>query len=410
MNMRVYYLSVGMSYPPKTGGGLRCANLLKLLRQCGHVTLVCLRTGCDFNPKVAKGIIYDDLLLLDGPAYVPDATTSSLVNVARDLLDVRPRQFRYLDSPEIRKLLANLSRQKGCVIWGEPEWMSFHFPKYAGKGGCFVSDWDDVESSRMQMSRLPSPASIRGLLQSLLGIINHWKICYYEYRVLKSGCAVICASSDDSEVLRSRDNRSALYYIPNGVPFIGRKCPDEPYSVSARLLLPGALNYSPNQDAALWFVGEIFPIIRKHIDAELVIAGRSPSEAVRNLGNLPGVQVVADPANMAQLFNSASVVVVPIRAGCGTRIKILEAYNHGRCVVSTHFGAYGLTFEDGEEILLRDSAADFAQACIDLVSDTQLRRRLAVNGWRRVQSKYLWDSFLPVLQEMLECEIHKQCV
>ena len=108
----------------------------------------------------------------------------------------------------------------------------------------------------------------------------------------------------------------------------------------------------------------------------MTIAGSSPAPTVRALNTLTGVTVLASPADVAPLYRQARVAVVPIRAGGGTRIKILEAFASGVPVVSTALGAEGLNVEDGVHLLIADTPDAFAAACVRLARDEGLRARI----------------------------------
>jgi len=140
-------------------------------------------------------------------------------------------------------------------------------------------------------------------------------------------------------------------------------------------------------------------------DFEIVLAGREPVPAVNALGSRDHVRIVPSPDDMVPWFEKATAVIVPVRQGSGTRIKILEAYNHGRPVVSTTLGAHGLEFCDGKQIFLRDDPAGFAHACSALVDDLALGRAMAEEGWRRVQEGFIWESFLPNVERVLDAAL-----
>jgi glycosyltransferase involved in cell wall biosynthesis len=104
---------------------------------------------------------------------------------------------------------------------------------------------------------------------------------------------------------------------------------------------------------------------------------------------------------VADYLRSASAVVVPIRFGGGTRIKILEALAHGKAVVSTTVGAEGIEVESGKHLLLADSPEDLAKACALLLKDSGLRSRLGEQGFCLVQDRYQWKSIERTVEEIV---------
>jgi glycosyltransferase involved in cell wall biosynthesis len=138
----------------------------------------------------------------------------------------------------------------------------------------------------------------------------------------------------------------------------------------------GNMSYLPNVEGALFFCRDVLPRVQAERPAELVIAGSSPAPAVRALAGLPGVTVAASPPDIAPFYRGARLAVVPIRAGGGTRIKLLEAFVNRVPVASTRLGAEGLAVEHERHLLLADNAAPFAKACGRLYEDDALRNRL----------------------------------
>lgn len=143
-------------------------------------------------------------------------------------------------------------------------------------------------------------------------------------------------------------------------------------------LMVGNLTYLPNVEGARFFCGEVLPRLRDRAPdlARVTLAGSAPVPAVAVLGQLEGVTVEASPPDMAPFYRDARVAIVPLRAGGGTRIKILEAFALGVPVVSTTLGAEGLDVVDGTHLLIADSPDDFASACVRLAQDETLRTKI----------------------------------
>jgi glycosyltransferase involved in cell wall biosynthesis len=139
------------------------------------------------------------------------------------------------------------------------------------------------------------------------------------------------------------------------------------------ILFQGYLEWPPNEDAAIWFVSEIFPIVRAHVqDASIVLVGKA-SPRVEALNDVEGVEVVGEVPAMTPFLASADVMVAPLRVGGGTRIKILEAFASGIPVVSTSIGCEGLDVEAGVHLDIADDAQKFATSVIGLLQDPGLR-------------------------------------
>jgi len=172
------------------------------------------------------------------------------------------------------------------------------------------------------------------------------------------------------------------------------------------VLFSGHLAYLPNVDAVSWLLSEVWPRVRAAIpDAKLVLAGRSPSPVVEQAvaSSIGNVRLLASPEDMRAVAATASVSIAPLRLGSGTRLKILEALAWGLPVVSTRLGAEGIDVMDGEHALLREDAAAFADAVVQLLRDRALWMKLRKNGAELVRARYAWERvFEPFHAALLE--------
>ena len=169
------------------------------------------------------------------------------------------------------------------------------------------------------------------------------------------------------------------------------------------LLFVGSMDWLPNEDAMLYFVKEIFPLIRASIpQATLSIVGRKPSRTISNLAaNEPGIVVTGRVDKVEPYLRDASVYVVPLRVGGGTRIKIFGAMAAGKTIVSTTIGAEGLDVTNGQNIVVADDARDFASSVVSLLKDSDTRERIGLNAREHVQKFYSWKAVTKVLDDAL---------
>ena len=241
---------------------------------------------------------------------------------------------------------------------------------------------------------------------------NPWKRALFEmeWRKVRACEADACrradltiaVSDDDKERLAELGAGIRAASIPTGVDTEYFK-PCGAAEVPARLVFSGSMDWHPNEDAVCYFVDTILPRIRAEAPAaSFTIVGRNPSARVRELGAQPGVIVTGTIDDVRPSIGEASVYVVPLRAGSGTRIKIFEALAMGKAVVSTTVGAEGLALESGRHFLAADTPHDFATAVIRLLRDPSRRQALGDEGRALVEANYSWAMVARQFEEHCE--------
>jgi glycosyltransferase involved in cell wall biosynthesis len=160
-----------------------------------------------------------------------------------------------------------------------------------------------------------------------------------------------------------------------------------------QLVFTGSMDWYPNEDAILYFLNRILPIIRRELPgAALTVVGRNPSARLRIRAAEAGVHVTGLVVDVRPYMAGAAVYVEPLRIGGGTRLKIFEALAMGKAVVSTSIGAEGLPVIPGEHIVQTDDPDDFAHQVISLLKDPVRRRSLGMAGRRLVEERYAWPQ------------------
>lgn len=173
------------------------------------------------------------------------------------------------------------------------------------------------------------------------------------------------------------------------------------------LVFTGSMDWHPNEDAMLFFMDAILPIVRDRFsDVSMSIVGRNPSDRLRKRAECAGVRVTGTVDDIRPFVAAASVYVVPIRIGGGTRLKIFEAMAMARPVVSTAIGAEGLPLTEDEQIVIADGANDFADAITALFVERDRRRRLGANGRQLVERYFSWRKVADEFAAYCEAVVH----
>jgi glycosyltransferase involved in cell wall biosynthesis len=181
---------------------------------------------------------------------------------------------------------------------------------------------------------------------------------------------------------------------------------------SKNILTMGTLHYPPNADGIRWFTTDVFPlIIEKMPDATLTIVGKNPPADFIQMAkdNPEKITVTGYVPDLTPYFEAASMLVVPVRAGGGIRVRILEAFARAMPVITTTVGLEGIEARPGIDVLVEDDVDSFANAALDLFTNQALQDQLARNGRKLAETRYDWKIILQDLDRVydaIRAEIH----
>ena len=251
-------------------------------------------------------------------------------------------------------------------------------------------DLDDVESRTQQrLARLYSRHRLDAERAEAEHLATRAEVT--ERQLLNSWDRIFVCSAEDMADLDARfpTHRAEIVVLPNRV-LLPLEPPPPPRGTPLTLLCVGTLSYFPNADGVIWFCREVLPVIRElsAVQLRLLVVGTGATDEVRDLAHIPEVEIVGEVEGVDEWYQRADLVIVPLRAGGGTRIKLLEALAHQRPVVSTSIAAEGLAVIDGTHLLIGDRPAVFARHCLRLLQDEILANQLAANGRELVEERY----------------------
>lgn len=373
MAPRILVCSYESPVPPHGGYRLRVLHLARLLARVGDVTVAALgEAPADHDEPFELVAVEHDF-----------SRRRALVRSWR-----RPYLAALLDSPG----LAALARDGGwdLVVASSP----FFVDLVGVAGAPVVLDAHNVETDIM--------ATLARTDERRLHRVRwRWeaaKMGRVERAAVQASAAVLATSDADADVFRGWGG-PRVEVVPNGVDTdaVAYGPPGEHHE----LLYVGQYGYRPNEAAAVELVTEVLPRVREVVpDATVELVGRNPTAAVRALEG-GGVAVSGAVDDVLPCLHHARALVVPLRAGSGTRLKILEAMAAGTPVVSTPLGAAGIDAVDGEHLLLGGSAAELADQAVRVLSDDDLAARLSKAARALVEQRYDWGVFAPTVAEVV---------
>lgn len=343
--------------------GSRHSNVLKNARSC--------QAGFELVQKVK---FYADWYSFSGRI---------LASLKPDFLDMENYQAWPDDREKLKTLMANHD-----LVW-------VHGLETANAFGIWrwpasVLDVDDIPSSvyRLRLARANSLLrKYSNLRQMVLWRRNEERL----YRRFDA----ICVCSDPDRKLLGGKN---VYVLPNGFELPATAAPRHPSS-PPQIGFVGTFIYWANCQGVQWFIEKVWPVILKRFPgAKLRLAGQDGE----NLFKGPNVEALGWVRNMEAEMASWSLAIVPLLAGGGTRIKILEAFSRKCPVVSTSVGCYGHDVENKRELLIADEAKDFAASCLRLLENPAEGERLAQNAWVEFSKNLTWESQAGRIGEIIE--------
>ena len=314
----------------------------------------------------------------------------------------RPHLFFY-DPIVARELLAgHLGDQHFALVHAGRSYTAPLVEAYLGRSRCVLDlDEDDGHTLR-SIAALLAANGDQSAADDEIADAAKYESLIGEY--LPRFDLSLVASEEEAAALSRRYPAAALGVIANAIRHPASLATAESAVASQPVepidfLMVGSLGYYPNADGAQFFCRDILPRIGQ---GRVTILGSRPPASVLALGRRPGVSVLADVASLAPYYAAARVAVVPIRAGGGSRIKILEAFAHGRPVVATRLGAEGLAVVDGQHLLIADTPEEFAAAARRLLADPDLAARLVSQARALVEQRYALDRVASTIEKAIE--------
>ncbi len=393
--MRLLFLTPDLPVPPDQGAKLRTLALIRAAAEHHEVHILSFAAANRSHHPAPLEAICKRVDVV--PAPPPRSTilrASSLILGADPLPDLARRLW----SDEFHAALQDsVARTRFDIVQIEGlEMMGYHAAvRAANPATKVVYDAHNVETYLQRTMAAADARDPRRWHAAFYSLLQWSKLASYERIMVNAADMVLAVSEEDVARLRGRHAEPRL--VPNGVDTSALAYETPTLEAGRTLFFIGPMDYRPNADAVRWLVGEVLPRIRRRLPrARLRLAGRG-SERTR----ADGVDALGYVADAAAELRQADALIVPMRMGSGTRLKVLEAMAVGVPVVSTSLGLAGISAEPDRHALVGRTAAELADAAVRVLEERELARAIAQEARALVEQRYAWKRIIPTYLKLL---------
>jgi glycosyltransferase involved in cell wall biosynthesis len=397
--MRILDIAYTCPWPPRGGNDLRVWHLCRLLGRRAEQSLLCRtmnRSDSGHYPAFHGEPIEVHSLYLPRPGPL-----LRMLKALRYLPGPYPLMTAGFDFRAFRRRLRYLVQHgRFDVIVMDGIYLGSCWPLIEAGTSLKVLNHFDLEARSMRRKAgLFSPGWERILYR-----LDAARMERLERRVMRTADLVWVTSEVDRDAILEDDSALPVEVAPNGVDCEAIR--PIPPTGGAGVLFVGSLNQFANAEGVQFFARDVFPLLRRRLpDAVFRVVGRQPGPEIKALAAEPGVEVLGEVDDLAPWYAGCAAVVTPIRAGGGTRLKILEAMAYGRPLVSTTLGCEGIRAENGRDVLLADDPAGMADALYRLMTRPREAAQIAGAARRLVENNYGWASIADRMYAVYESKL-----
>jgi glycosyltransferase involved in cell wall biosynthesis len=373
-----------LPYPPDSGPKIKTLNVLKYLAENHEVTLVSFVRG-DQSADVKQLQKYCCAIYT---APMTRGAAHDAVAMVRSFLTGQPWMMVRDDRAAMRQLVDRVASETRFDIVHADQ---LNMAQYA-EGVPGARKVLDAHNALWLLYYRLWETMGNGLRKILLA--RDWQLIQrYEGRICREFDAVVAVSDEDraalEEAMGVATASKKITVIPIAVD-ADEAVPVVRHPQADHLLHIGTMFWPPNIDGVLWFIREIYPLVRAKRPAVVfdVVGARPPQEILSLNGNGSGVNVTGYVDDPTQYLQKAGVMVVPLRSGGGMRVKILNALAQGLPIVTTTIGCEGIAVEHGRHLLMADTPEEFARAALLLLDNPGFASELGRNGRKLIETTY----------------------
>lgn len=401
--MRVLFLTQIIPYPPNAGPRVKTWHVLNYLTQRGHeVTLVSF-VRPDEEPYVPV------LRKLCHAVYTVPIQRSRVADVGywlRSHLSQRPFLIERDDLREMRQQVRHLLATEPFDVVHADQLTMTQFALDvaqvgAGKRPFIIFDAHNATWTIWERMRENAPAFLKPVYR-----LEENRIKQYEAMLVKEFDHTMVVIDPDRDALlagikngRAQQLTTRISSIPIAID-ANKLQPTQRHPGSRNIMTLGSLNYPPNADGIRWFMRDVFPLVQARVpDVTLTVIGKNPPADFLQMAEASqgAIDVTGYVDDLTPYMEAAALMVVPVRAGSGMRVRLLEAFARAMPTVTTTIGLEGIHATHDQEILVADTVETFADETVRLLEDVALQETLARNGRSLAETRYDWRV---VLQQM----------
>lgn len=391
--MKVLLLTQVLPYPPDSGPKVKTFNVIKYLTMGHDVTLVSFVRG-DQTQDVRE---LEKLCHAVYTVPIERKAIADLLYLGKSFLNRQPFLMVRDQRSEMQDLLDRLvSAEQFDVVHADQLNMAQYAVSIPG-----VRRVLDTHNALWLLYKRLWETMGPGPKKWILG--RDWRLLkHYEGEILRQFDSVLAVTQEDKAALEEAAGEDiGIITIPITVDTENMKAVNRKPGAD-RILHIGTMYWPPNVDGVLWFIEKIYPFIRaSRPDVVFDVVGARPPQELVDLSNKDkGVNVTGYVEDPTSCLENAAVMVVPLRAGGGMRVKILNALSQGMPIVTTRIGAEGIPVENGKHLLVADEPSEFARAVLRLLEDRHLAERVGRQGRQFIVENYDYRAACLPLDEI----------
>lgn len=396
--MRILVITNRLPYPLDRGENLRIYHILRRIAERHEVTMLTFSDPTDEDPQALDHLrpLFHEIVTVP---FTMGGAFANPLQLLQFLLRGIPIDLRLFYSEDMIRQIKRLTSQTefDAVQIEHPilgQYLDYLPESLQSRTVLVAHDVDYKKGRRMAAVEKRFLRRMRVLLHSVM--MTRWE----PMQAGRFPCYVT-VSDVDRQVLLASNPKIRSEVVPNGVDAEALQ-PLPVIHDKKSLAYVGSMSAPTNIDAVLWFAQEIFPKIRQQGEGvEFWIVGKDPAPEVIALAG-DDIFVTGRVDDVQPYYEQTMLCVVPLRAGGGTRLKILEAMALGRPIVSTSVGCEGIEVSDGINIMIADTAEAFVEKVMQMLGDPVLRDNIRSQARKLVEDKYGWNQLADKMTSILE--------